>query len=76
MRELRDPGAKRLVKQDLFVGVRQMILAANYVRNAHLDIVEHDRKVIKRMAIRAQQHQILNFGIGTLLLAVNNVGET
>ena len=51
MRELRDRGAERLIKQNLFVSVRQVVLAANHMRDAHLNVVQNDRQVVKRMAI-------------------------
>ena len=50
-----------------------MILAANYVSNAHLDIVDHHRKVIEGMAIGSQQNQIFNLGILSLLGSKNKV---
>src|SRR5688572_9942408 len=75
MRELRDRGAERLIKQNLFVSVRQVVLTANHMRDAHLSVVENDRQVVMRMAVRSQQYQVFNFGMGTFLLAVNNVRE-
>src|ERR1043165_9419122 len=45
MREARQPCAQSLVEQNLLVRVRQMVLAANHVRDVHLYIVEDDRQV-------------------------------
>ena len=53
--------------------VRQMILAANDVRDAHLDVVENDRKVVERVAVGTQQHQVFNLRKRALLLAINDV---
>src|SRR2546423_961806 len=53
VREARDGRAERLVDENLLVCVRQMILAANYVRDAHLNVVADDREVVKRMTIGA-----------------------
>jgi hypothetical protein len=73
VRKLRHARAERLVKQNLLVCVRQMVLAANHVRDAHLDVVDHDREVVKRMTIGTQQHEIFNLGIAALLRSVNDV---
>src|SRR5688572_30164538 len=75
MRELRNRGAERLIKQNLFVSIRQMVLTANHMRDAHLNVVENDRQVVKRMAVRSQQNQVFNLGMSAFLLAVNNVRE-
>ena len=76
MRKLRHLLTESLVKQNLFMRVRQMILTANDVRDAHLDVVEHDRKVVERMAVRTQQHQVFNLGKRALLLAINDVRKS
>ena len=73
MRKLRHRRAERLVEQNLLVRVREMVLTANHVRDPHLDVVEHDRKVVKRMAVRAQQHEVFDLGVVAFLRAVNNV---
>ena len=67
MRELRDRGAERLIKQNLFVSVREVVLTANHVRDAHLNVVENNRQVIKRMAIGSQQ-PIFDLGVRAFLL--------
>ena len=73
VRKLRHRRAERLVKQDLLVSVREMVLAANHVRDAHLDVVDHDREVVKRMAVGTQQHEIFDLGVAALLRSVNDV---
>ena len=65
--------AESLVDQDLFVRVRQMVLAADDVGDAHLDVVADDREIIERMAVRAEQDEILGVGIIAFLKAVNRV---
>ena len=42
MRELRTPGTKSLVKQNLFVSIRQVVLSPNHVRDSHFNVVDHD----------------------------------
>ena len=54
VRKLRQIFTESLVKQNLFMRVRQMILTANDVCDFHLDVVEHDRKVVKRVAVGTQ----------------------
>nr|WP_263975361.1 hypothetical protein [Leptolyngbya sp. 7M] len=71
MRECRRRDAERFVNEDLFVRVRQMVLAANDVRDLHLDVVADDREVIERMSVRTQQNEVLDLGIITLLQSVN-----
>ncbi len=51
MRELRNLSPKRLVEQDLFVSIRQVILSADDVGDAHLDVIQHHGKVVERMAV-------------------------
>ena len=75
MRELWRRRAKGLIEQNLFVCVRQVILSTNDMRNSHLDVIENNRKVVERMTIRAQQHEIFNLGICTFLFAIDDVRE-
>ena len=50
-----------------------MILAANHVGDAHLDVIDHHREVIERMAIGSEQHQIFNLGILALLRSIDKI---
>ena len=40
MRELRNLSAKSLVEQNLFVSIRQMVLSADDLRDAHLNVIQ------------------------------------
>ncbi len=51
VRESRNLSAKSLVKQNLFVGVREMILSAYDVSDPHLDIIKDDGEIVERMSI-------------------------
>src|ERR1700694_3816315 len=42
VRKLRHLFTESLVKQNLFMRIRQMVLAAYDVRDAHLDVIKHD----------------------------------
>ena len=46
------------------------------MRDSHLDVVEYDRKVVKRMTVRTQEDEILNFGVRALLFVVDDVRES
>ena len=61
MRKLRDRRAERVVEQNLLVCVRQMILAANDMRDRHLNVIKHYGKVVERMSVRAQQYKVFDF---------------
>src|SRR5688500_14571064 len=50
-----------------------MVLSTDYVRDAHLDVVDHDRKIVKRMTVRTQQHEIFDLGMATLLWSIDDV---
>ena len=76
VRKLRHILTESLVKQNLFMRVRQMVLTANDVRDAHFDVVEDDRKIVERVAVRTQQHQIFNLSKRALLLAINNIRKS
>ena len=71
--KLRHRRTQSLVKQNLLVCVREMILAANHVRDSHLDVVDHDREVVERMAVRTQQYKIFDFRVTAFLRSINNV---
>ena len=56
--------------------VRQMILSANHVRDLHLYIVNNNRKIVERMTIGAQQHQVFDLRIVALQWAIYGVFKT
>jgi hypothetical protein len=67
--------AQRLVYENLFVRIGQMILPAYDVRDPHLYVVNHDRKVIERVAVGPEQHEVFYLRIIARLLAVDDIGE-
>src|SRR5205085_4653120 len=68
--EARDGRAERLIDKNLLVSIRQVVLPAYDMRDAHLDVVANDREVIQRMPVRAQQHEVFDLGVVARLLAV------
>ena len=60
VRKLRQRGANRPINQDLLGRVRDVIVAANHVRNRHLDVVGHDGEVIGGMTVRSENDEILD----------------
>ena len=66
MREHRQFGAERPIEQNLFRRVRNVVRAANHMRDPHVDIVHHHAHLIHRLPelfalfSRAQQHKIFN----------------
>src|SRR6185369_13895376 len=65
--------AKRFVDQDLLVRVSEVVLAADDMRDLHLDVIADDREVIKRMPVRSQQHEVFRVGVISLLQTVNRI---
>ncbi len=55
--------AERLIEQDLARGVREMIVAADDVRDAHLRVVDDDTEVVGRGAVGAQNDEIVELGV-------------
>ena len=55
-------GAERLVEQDLSRRVGEVIVAADHVRDPHLDVVDHDAEVVGRRAVGAEQDQVVELG--------------
>src|SRR5437588_9435658 len=53
-----------------------MILPSNHVCNTHLNIIDNNRKVVERMAVGSNQHQVFDVGVVAFLRAVNDVVET
>ena len=73
-RRLHAEGAKQ---RDVLGGIGKMILTANHVRNAHLNVIHHIHEMEHRLAVRAHNHEIrlLLFAIGQLAnhLAANEI---
>ena len=51
---------ERLVQQHVLRRVRDVIVAADHVRDRHVDVVGDDRQVIGRLAVGAQDHEIFD----------------
>ena len=58
VRELRRRESERLIEQHLPRRIRDVILAANHMRDLHQRIVDHDGEVVGRPAVRSDQHRI------------------
>src|SRR6185369_496943 len=76
MRKLRHGRSERLVEQDLLVCVGEVVLPSDHVRDAHRDIVDYYRQVVKRMTVGTKQHEILDLCVAALLRSINNVVES
>src|SRR5438552_3245150 len=53
-----------------------MILAADDLRDPHLDVVAHDAQVVQRTAVRSQQGEVLDIRVLPFLNAINTVFES
>ena len=58
MRELRRLYIERAKQCDVLGRVGEMILTANHVRNAHLDVIHHVDQMKHRLVVRAHDHEI------------------
>src|SRR5260370_28270097 len=80
MRELRWLDAGRLPSrckdQDMFVGVRKMVLTANDMTDSQVHIVGTGSEVVGRHAVGAEEREVFDIIGGFDLLAVHGVGET
>src|SRR5271155_1381430 len=75
VRENRRRRPQRVIDQHLLRRIRQMIRAANNVRDAHINVVHHHAQLISRHAARAQQHKILDVCVLYLTRPKNRVLE-
>ena len=73
MRHRGNVPAERLIDLGLPRGVGQMIVAANDVRHAHVVVVDDDGEHVGRIAVRAQEHQVVEVLVGERDLALNEV---
>ncbi len=67
--------AQGLVEQDLLVGVRKVILAADHVRDDHVDVVADHHEVVERRTVGTQESEVLGVLVLPLLGAVDPVFE-
>jgi hypothetical protein len=62
-RHMRERGRRRaegLVQQDLLRRVRDVIVAANHVRDRHVHVVADDGELVGRLAVRSQDDEVLD----------------
>ena len=64
VREHWQPRAQRLVEQNLFWGIGDMIGAADDVGDPHIDIVSDHAQVIGGATIGAQEYEVFQFRVG------------
>ena len=55
--------------------VGEVVLAAQHERDAHVHVIDDDRHVVGRRAVRAQQHEVVEHLVVELDLAAHEVGE-
>ena len=65
--------ADRPVELGLAEGVGQVVVAADHVGDAHVDVVDHHRQHVGRRAVAAQQHHVVELLVGDLDLALHQV---
>src|SRR5271156_1367170 len=75
VRENRRCRPQRVINQHLLRRIRQMIRAANNVRDAHINIIHHHAQLISRHSARAQQHKILDVRVLYLARPENRILE-
>ena len=59
MGHVRDVPSQRVVDLLLAGGVDQVIVAADHMGDAHVVVVDHDRQHVGRVAVAAQQHEVV-----------------
>jgi hypothetical protein len=57
------------------VGIGQVVLAADDMSDAHLDVVDHYSKIVERVPVGTNQDQVLDFGVVACLRAVDQIVE-
>ena len=60
VREHGERGAHRPVQRDLLRRVRDVVVAAQHVADAHVHVVHYHGKVVDRRAVGAQDHEVLD----------------
>ena len=75
MGEFRDRPVERPVNLGLAKGVVQMVVAADHMGDSHVVVVDDDREIVGGRAVRAQDDQIVELGIGDRDLALNEVAD-
>ena len=72
----RQRGAERAVEQDLLRRVRDVVVTAHHVRDAHGDVVGHHGHVVDRRAVRPEDHEVVEVLVREGNLAVDEVGPS
>ena len=67
--------AERLEQQHLLRRVRDVIVAAHDVRDLHVEVVGDDGEVVGRVAVGAQDDEVLDVGVVERDRAVHEIGE-
>ena len=73
MRERGHRAAERLVEQHLLRRVRDVVVAADDVRDLHVDVVDDDRQVIGRVAVGAEDDEVLDVLVVEVDRAVHEI---
>src|SRR5713226_7246340 len=75
MRELRRLGARAFENERVLVSVREMVLAADDVADAEVDVVGTGGEVVGWHAVGTQEREVFDVVGGFELLAINRVIE-
>src|SRR5690606_15814814 len=73
VRERRNLGAQRAVDVDLARGVVDVVVAADDIGDAHVEVVDDHREVVGRVAVGAEDDEVVEFGVGDLDAALDLV---
>ena len=57
-------GAERADHVDLPWRIVDVVIAANHVRDLHVQIVDDDAKVVRRRSVAAGDDQVIELGVG------------
>ncbi len=75
MGKFRDRPAERVVDLLLAKGIVEVVVAADHMGNAHVVIVDDDRKIVGRGAVGPQDYQIVELGIDDRHLSLDLVTD-
>ena len=75
VRERRHGGAERAEEQHVLRRIREVIVAARDVRDLHVDVVDDDGEVIGRIAVGAEQDEVVDQVALELHVAADEVME-
>ena len=75
MRKMRRGSAQRVIDVDLPRRVVDVIVATNDVSDVHVDVVDDDAEVVRRDAVGAHQHEIIELRVGNGDRALDEIVE-